>query len=191
MSERTKTRDGRRALDLAERRRRALQLLNMGMDYAAIARELGTRVHVVGALVAAEVRKLPEFERTEYRRIELEKLAQLERPFWSLALVKNTKAARLILQISERRARMLGLDRVPDGGSLEDGERGDQRRLPGGGEGQKALPAFLLTEKVLRAMQEGYIEAEFARLPDDSGGAGGVGVSEQRGENAEDEDEVK
>lgn len=50
------------------------------------------------------------YSREIYRAVELQRLEKLQTAFWDSALAGNATDARLVLQIMEKRSKMLGLD---------------------------------------------------------------------------------
>ncbi|MBN2498268.1 MAG: hypothetical protein JXR96_26995 [Deltaproteobacteria bacterium] len=96
----------------ALRAARALELRASGLSYDQIARELGFRDHsgahraVAGALERAQSEPAEEC-----RQVELDRLDRLLLAHWKKRA--EPEHARIILSISERRSRLLGLDRLP------------------------------------------------------------------------------
>lgn len=95
------------------RRLEALDLRKAGFTYAAI----GNRLQVSGEQarldVMAALKQLAEHqdvETAEYRNLELERLDRLQLAIWKQAIDGNLGAIDRLLKISERRARLMGLD---------------------------------------------------------------------------------
>lgn len=106
-------RDARLA-DQAERRARALRLRREGWTYAAIGRVLGVSLQAASKLVQKELRRIPKEEADQARAMELSRLdkylSRLSGPLRSADPDVALKALDRAIRISERRARMLGLD---------------------------------------------------------------------------------
>jgi hypothetical protein len=97
----------------AYRGARALELAVAGVPYAQITEALGHRSS--GAASKAMWRAIDR--RTAegvdaYREQQLRRLDMVERAYWTKALVGSTKAAEVVLSVTEKRIRLLSLDRV-------------------------------------------------------------------------------
>lgn len=106
-------RPARRLPDSAtlEREREALNLRRARLPYDEIAARLGYK-NESGArhAVSRALGRVSQGSADEYRREEADMLDRLHRAWWVPALSGDEKAARVILSISERRAKLLGLD---------------------------------------------------------------------------------
>src|SRR5688500_5306118 len=94
------------------RRTRAVELAVQGLSYDAIAKEVGFSHR--GSAHRAVIRALAEREVhavDELRHIELERLEQLHQSYWSAAIEGDRDAASMILKITDRRIRLLGLEK--------------------------------------------------------------------------------
>jgi hypothetical protein len=98
---------------IAERRVRALELRKAGAPYRQIASDLGVDVHTAHADVAAELADLREAavqDATELRALELERLDGMTSGLWPQIREGSPPAVTAAVRVSERRARLLGLD---------------------------------------------------------------------------------
>ena len=98
---------------IAERRVLALELRKAGASYREVARRLGVDVHTAHADVGAELAALRETavaEATELRALELERLDSMTSGLWSGIQDGSAAAVSAGVRVSERRARLLGLD---------------------------------------------------------------------------------
>jgi hypothetical protein len=92
---------------------RALELRKAGAPYRQIATELGVDVHTAHADVGAELAALRETavgEATELRELELERLDGMTAGLWPHVRDGSPPAVSAAVRVSERRARLLGLD---------------------------------------------------------------------------------
>ncbi len=98
--------------DRAARDGRALDLRRAGVDYDAIARQLDyrDRSDVRRAIERALRVRDDERELDDERSLEIERLDRLLSVVWAAALKGDAKAVDQALKISERRAKLLGLD---------------------------------------------------------------------------------
>lgn len=111
-----------------QRELRAVELALSGLSYSEIAVELGYADKsgswnaVRRALDRAEQPKV-----AEYRNLENARLDRLQQAWWTPALEGDEKAAKIVLRIFERRARLNGLDQqaARDAGALADALLGD------------------------------------------------------------------
>ncbi len=97
----------------AIRRKEAVDLRIEGKTYREIAQELGvtpTRARQLVAEALAAIEKDTAESAEELRRLELDRLDQLQSGLWEEAAAGNLKAVGAALKIMERRARLLGLD---------------------------------------------------------------------------------
>lgn len=97
-------------LEMAERRKEALQLRLAGASYQAIADHLGVSKYTAYHDVQNEIADIPKEAAAELRREELMRLDTLQRAVWKEALQGDTDAVRTALQVVDRRIRMMGLD---------------------------------------------------------------------------------
>lgn len=98
---------GRRLRDVE-----ALRLRMAGASYQAIADQLGMKVRQTAFdAVQRELNRLTTEVSEKARRIELERLDRLQLALWPAATGGDVEAARAVLQIMDRRARLLGLDK--------------------------------------------------------------------------------
>lgn len=105
--------DGKRDRKLAilERQLEALRLRAAGHSYDQIAEQLGyaSRCGAYKA-VRSVMNKMRQEGAEEARALELERLDQLLEGVWGKAIKGQEKAISAVLRISERRARLMGLD---------------------------------------------------------------------------------
>jgi hypothetical protein len=104
---------GKNALAVADRRRRALELRQDGIGYAAIATRLGYRTpSAAWKAVRAGLRETLREPAEAVRRIELDRLDQITSVLWPAATAEppNFKALDRLLKVMQRRAALLGLD---------------------------------------------------------------------------------
>jgi transposase-like protein len=97
----------------AVRRKEAVDLRVEGKTYREIAQELGvtpTRARQLVAEALAAIEKDTAESAEELRRLELDRLDQLQAGLWEEAAGGNLKAVGAALKIMERRARLVGLD---------------------------------------------------------------------------------
>jgi hypothetical protein len=108
----------------AERRALAFELRKRGMSYRKIAEEIiwefglddipkGYDSRIAWMDVTAELKKLREQMATDVadvRRMELERLDQLQEAIWDKALAGEAKAGDQMLRIMKRRADVMGID---------------------------------------------------------------------------------
>jgi len=119
---------------IAERRVRALELRKSGSSYRQIAEALAVDTHTAWADVASELAALREttvVEATELRALELERLDGMTSGLWPHIQAGSPPAVSAAVRVSERRAKLLGLDeptatRTEISGSLS---TADQARL--------------------------------------------------------------
>jgi hypothetical protein len=96
----------------AYRGARALELSLAGVPYDEITRELGykSRGSVSKAMWKTIDRRATEGA-DAYRTLELQRLDALQSAHWESAVAGDVKAAELVLNVIEKRIRLLGLDR--------------------------------------------------------------------------------
>lgn len=100
-----------RTLKTREREKQALSMRRAGATYQQIADalEYGNPSNAHRAVFRA-LDRIPVEDAKELRTVECARLDALQAAHWRLAVGGNTKNARIILQVMERRARLLGLD---------------------------------------------------------------------------------
>ena len=92
------------------RQRTALGLYMAGYNYAEIGRELGLEQSTIRRYIRDLIQESSIEIADEIRDVELARMARLDRTFWPMALKGDHKAARIVLETMQRRAKMLGLD---------------------------------------------------------------------------------
>lgn len=99
------------AEDVLQKERTALELRRARVPYGDIARQLGY-ASASGAWEAVHraLGRVSQGHAEQYRREEVDMLDRLHRAHWTAALGGDVPAAKLVLSLSERRARLLGLD---------------------------------------------------------------------------------
>lgn len=105
--------NSRKALGRLQRREKVYHLRKLGYSQPEIARELGIDQPTVSrdlALCYDAYRKQQEEEKPEIARIELSRLDALQKVFMAKALEGDQQSGALTLRISERRAKLLGID---------------------------------------------------------------------------------
>ena len=98
---------------IAKRRALALELRKAGGSYRAIAQRLGVDVHTVHGDVTAELADLRTTtvgRAEELRDLELHRLDQMTAGLWPPIRAGSPPAVTAAVRVSERRARLLGLD---------------------------------------------------------------------------------
>jgi hypothetical protein len=98
---------------ILERQLQSLELRKNGMSYRAIGERLGVSHVQAYNDVHDELKRLASQvtdKTTELRQLELERLDMLLNGLWPMAAVGNTGAVMSWLKVSERRAKLLGLD---------------------------------------------------------------------------------
>ena len=101
-----------RAIEQAERRRQALALRLTGATFDQIGQQLGCDKSTAYRLISKEIREIPREEADELRTIECSRLDKLQHAVWQAAIQGDVNAVDRVLKISERRARLLGLDNM-------------------------------------------------------------------------------
>lgn len=109
-----KANGGKNEVELAERRRKAVEMRKAGCSYDEIAQALGfsnsgNAYHTVHKALKATYREPAE----ELRTLELERVDRLMRAIWPQAIKGDVDAIDRVLKIMSRRARLLGLDCSP------------------------------------------------------------------------------
>lgn len=107
---------GALALLTGERTLRALELRKQGCTYVAIATELGVSpqaVHKRVTKVLEVMREEMNEEAKSLRQLEAERLDALQTACWHMAMQGNLYAIDRVLRIMDRRARLFGLEQVP------------------------------------------------------------------------------
>jgi hypothetical protein len=103
----------KRAEDRTARIEREVELRKAGLSYKQIGKALGVSHVTVYNDITKAMQKLNDRQADSadiIRRIESERLDQLQQGLWGDALKGDTKAVQQILNIMERRARMWGID---------------------------------------------------------------------------------
>ena len=100
-----------RTLDSRTRQDSALQLRLAGATWKKVAEGAGysTPANAHRAVMNA-LDRIPKNSAEQYLAEELERLNRLTVAYWTKALSGDDKAATIILRVSERRAKLLGLD---------------------------------------------------------------------------------
>src|SRR6266542_997995 len=93
-----------------EREDRIWQLRLQEKSYREIGEEVGLSHVQVGNILNARLATMVTPRVSEYRHIETEKLALLEKCFWPKAEQGDYSAGNIILKVRERFARLWGLD---------------------------------------------------------------------------------
>ena len=102
------------AVQVALRKARAVELRIAGMNYDAIARELGLANRGTAWRLVNQAMKERVVERVdEHRELELQRLDALQAAFWGNALAGDPKAATIVLKVIDMRIRLLGLEHAP------------------------------------------------------------------------------
>jgi transposase-like protein len=102
-----------RALAAAERRALIFEYVKAGSSYRDIAHAFGvshTQIWRDVRRVLDDLQQTTVQDATSYRLLELTRLDQLLQGLWPEAILGNVPAVLAALRISERRARLLGLD---------------------------------------------------------------------------------
>lgn len=102
---------GKRALEIHDKRLRALEMRRAGHDYRSIAAALeykdpGAAYKAVTAALKATLQEPAD----EVRRLELERVDKLTLALWPLAELGDFDALDRVLKLMKRRADLLGLD---------------------------------------------------------------------------------
>jgi hypothetical protein len=106
-----KDRTGKNPAEIAERRRRALDLRKAGATYDAIAREMGLSGSGAAFKIVKNALKATYREPAEdVRKLELERLDRLTLALWKRAQNGESEAIDRVLKLMDRRAKLLGLD---------------------------------------------------------------------------------
>lgn len=104
-------RKGHRNPDTVEKQRRCLDLRRAGVTYDVIAEQVGySNAGAAYNAVKSALKATLQEPADEIRVLESDRLDRLERALWPAALNGDQGAIDRILRISERRARLLGLD---------------------------------------------------------------------------------
>ena len=98
--------------DIIEREKKCIELRRAGATYDEIATTLGYAASGVArdAYLRALKRTLVDAGAPEARDAELDRLERLQRSWWLPALSGDERAARVVLSVMDRRAKLLGLD---------------------------------------------------------------------------------
>ena len=92
------------------RRLQALDLRLAGASYRQIAQQLGVDVALAYRDVAKMIAEYASEPAGQVRKAEVARLDKLMLAHWSEAIKGDYKATQMVLQIMDRRARLLGLD---------------------------------------------------------------------------------
>lgn len=102
-----------RNLTAAEREVQALELRKTGMTYRGIAKEMRVSLDTAHKAVRRALNRIRAHaneDAAEVREIELERLDAMLKGLWQKCEAGDTQAIDRALRISERRAKLLGLD---------------------------------------------------------------------------------
>lgn len=94
---------------MAERRAEVLGLRRKGCSFPTIARQVGTSTATAYRDVVASIAQITREPARELLTLELLRLDDLQRRVYAAALNGDTRAINVLLQIMDRRARLLGL----------------------------------------------------------------------------------
>jgi len=100
-------------LTTAQRQKQVLKMRLAGLSYPKIGERLGIAPSTAYRAVARALKKIEAKtaeSAQELRRLELERLDQLQAGLWTYALAGNVQAVRETLRVMERRSKLLGLD---------------------------------------------------------------------------------
>lgn len=125
-----------RAIDAAERTRKALALRRAGASYEQIAKELGlSNKSAAHKMVKRGIESIPREAAEDVRELELSRLDTMSRALWEKAAKGDGFAIERMLKIMKRRAEYLGLDAPkkqehsgPEGGPIDISSAGDRVR---------------------------------------------------------------
>jgi hypothetical protein len=98
---------------ITARRAQSLELRKAGASYRHIAAELGISLHTAFADVNAELQELrvhTQQDAKDVRELELQRCDAMTQGLWSDVAKGDSKAVMAAVRVSERRARLLGLD---------------------------------------------------------------------------------
>lgn len=107
------TQRGHRKTPTAERLEAEAQALDMrraGVTYDVIGQRLGINPGVAHRYVSEALRRTLQEPADELRTLEVARLDRLEFAVWARAMSGDQAAVQSVLRISERRAKLLGLD---------------------------------------------------------------------------------
>ena len=97
-------------VEIAERRKRALDLRLAGLSFRAIAKAEGVSHATIISDIKEALADIPRSSAEELRQVESARLDQLQRAIWGDALKGDLGAVDKAVKIIDRRARLLGLD---------------------------------------------------------------------------------
>lgn len=122
------TKQARRTAEAIKREAHAIELRIAGWTTHAIAQEMGIHRTRVQQIIQQGLNRTIARPAAEWRAIELRRLERLHQAMWSKAIVeKNTMAVKRLLEIADRRAKLLGLDAPTQVEIVEDsGERAER-----------------------------------------------------------------
>jgi hypothetical protein len=110
----------------AERQVKAIELRRSGMTYERIGREIGFTTMAAYLAVKVGLEKSLREPGDALRELEVQRMEELLEAVWPLAKSGDLFAVDRVIKISERRARLLGLDAPikaevtgPDGGPIQ------------------------------------------------------------------------
>jgi len=102
---------GKRAEEAREKEAKALELRRAGVTYDVIAAQVGwADAATANKAVRRAIARSMQDDVEAVREIELDRLDRLERSVWANALQGDLGSVRAVLNIMERRAKMLGID---------------------------------------------------------------------------------
>lgn len=97
-------------IEAAERKARALRLRKQGKTFEEIGGELGISRQSAHKLVSSALKALPAEPAAELAALELERLDAMTAAVWPRAIAGDLPAVDRALRISERRAKLCGID---------------------------------------------------------------------------------
>lgn len=98
-----------RAIEIAERRKRSLELFKEGLPLRDIAAQVGVSYEMVRRDIDFQIAAIPSAAREDARAAKLAELAALKNS-WAAKAATLIPAAQMVLRIIERECKILGLD---------------------------------------------------------------------------------
>lgn len=92
------------------RRTKAVSMALAGLSYEQIGREMGINTTAAREMVARTIEDTRNYQVDQLRNVENARLDRAQAAIWSEVLKGDVKAVNTFLRISERRAKMNGLD---------------------------------------------------------------------------------